>query len=86
MAPNQGRSTLAMRRALWTCSAGHRLGRSAAAVLGEARYTITTGNEAVEPVQVVALARTWRPGPQPGHAHRRWPGRADVVEVHGDAG
>lgn len=38
------RLTWAIEQALWTCSAGHRLGPSAAVVLGAARYMTTTNN------------------------------------------
>jgi hypothetical protein len=50
-------------------------GRSAAAVVGQDRYAITTDNEAVE----ASWSASWRwpghgaPGPRPGRAHRRWP-------------
>ena len=67
----------------------HRLGRSAAAVVGEDRYAITTNNEAVgaSAEHVVALARTWRAQAlNPAVLIDGGLDRADVVEVQGTRG
>ena len=59
------RLTPATERCLGTGSADHGLGRSGAAVVGNARYSITANNEAVEAGagHVAAWARNGRRGP-----------------------